>query len=316
MMRLKRRTNLLLGLVFVATAVVLLLRALNLVPDGLFDLITRGWPALLVLLGLSVFLRERVPFGSLIALVVCGLLVGGLASSAYSARSRQERTDYQENVAQPIGDKISLLHVQVVTLDSDVELVRTLSGSSVTGQFIGSTESKLTSEYTEAPDSTATLTISEMHPSQFPMLGAVGRGRLRLELPAGIAMDVAFKGSNGDVSLNLSGLSLERLNVDLQKGTVLVTLPEYKPLGSSPDASLGALAVREGNISVFVPTTVAAHFDLDTGARPQFDPTVYNLLDVGTGRALESRLFDAASVKLRYTIIAPRGEISVAAAGQ
>jgi len=75
------------------------------------------------------------------------------------------------------------------------------------------------------------LTVREVRPNTFPLLSAVGRGQLRLELPADLPLDVNFNGVQGSFSLNMSGLALERLNMDAQNGSVLVTLPEYDPRG-------------------------------------------------------------------------------------
>jgi hypothetical protein len=314
-MRVQRRRNLLWGIVLLGIGIVAVLRAFGALPEGIFDLMVRTWPALLVLVGLSAFLSERIPYGSLVALIVSIGLVGGMAAVSFNNRASEERSDYKETIAQPVGANISLLRLRVQTLGTEVEFGRALSGRNASGQFVGSTESKIKADYTEAGDGTATLSIIESRPNQFPLLRALGRGRLRLELPADLPLDMEFKGADGGASLNLSGLALERLNVDLQKGDVLITLPVYKPLGSPDTATLGALAVRNGNITVYVPTGVAGRFTLERGGgpQPQYDPAVYNFL---VGDILESRLFDTASIKLRYNVAAPRGQITVAAAPQ
>jgi hypothetical protein len=314
-MKVQRRTNLLWGVVFLATAILVLLGALGILPPGIADLVGRAWPVLLVLGGLSIFLRDRLPFGGFIALMICVALVGGVTLAAFSNRATQERSDYQEAIAQAVGSGINLLHVQVITLASDVELVRALDGGQVTGQFVGSTESTVLVNYIEGADNTATLTVTETHPNQFPMLEAMGRGHLTLEFPANVPLDVDFRASDGAVSLNMSGLSVERLNLDLAKGDALVTLPAYKPLGSPADAVLGALAAREGNITVYVPTEVAARFELNrggSGQNPVYDAALYNYL---VGDILEARNFDSADIKLRYQITDPRGLITVTTAG-
>lgn len=314
-MKVQRRTNLLWGIIALALAIVLVLRALNQLPEGIYDLITRAWPALLIIGGLSILLRDRVPVGSLIALVVGVALVSGIAVTAYSSRSSQEQSDYTAEVNQPIGAGISLLRVQVETFATQVEIVRSLQNGSVTGEFVGSSQSLLETSYVENNDSTATLTIKETHPDAFPMLEKMGRGRFRLDLPSGIPLDVSMKGADGTISLNMNGLSLERLNLDLIKGDAAITLPEYKPLGSPEDAPLGALVAREGNITVFVPPTVAARLELNRGGssfQPVYDATVYNYL---VGDILEARNFDSADVKLRYGVTAPRGLITIDTTG-
>src|SRR5262245_48102259 len=135
-MKVQRRTNLLWGLVFLAAAILVLLGALGVLPPSIADLLGRSWPILLVLGGLLIFLRDRVPFGGFVALVVCVALVAGVTVAAFASRVTQERTDYQQAITQDIGQGINLLHVRVVTLASDVELVRALDGGQVSGQFV------------------------------------------------------------------------------------------------------------------------------------------------------------------------------------
>src|SRR5690606_22131625 len=110
-MTIQRRTNPMWGLVVLALAVVLVARALGYVPSGVFDLIVRAWPILLVLAGLSFILRNRIPFGGGIALIVSGMLVVGLATAAYSGRASQQRTDYRQTIDQPLSGDVTLLRL-------------------------------------------------------------------------------------------------------------------------------------------------------------------------------------------------------------
>lgn len=312
-MKSPRMTNLLWGVVVLAVASIPLLRALDAIPNGIFDLILRSWPVLLVLLGLGIFLRDRVKFGSLIALLVSAGLVVGIAVAAFSSRVGQERTDYQAAVNQPVSSTVNLLRVQVDILGTNAEIVRSLSERTISGEFVGSTESLLNTEYVENDDNTASLTITETRPNPFPMLEAVGRGRFTLELPAGVPLDIRFGGQDGQVNLNLGGLALERLNVDVIKGDTSIALPEYQPLASAPDELLGTLVARQGNITLVIPSAVATHFELNRGSsglEPAYDALIYNYL---VGDILEARNFDSAEIKLRYAITAPRGQISIQA---
>ena len=90
-MKTRRQTNLLWGVVLLAATIVLVLRALGQIPDGIYDLISRAWPALLVLAGLAILLRGRVPLGSGVAFVLTALLVGGMAAYSLSTRAEQQR---------------------------------------------------------------------------------------------------------------------------------------------------------------------------------------------------------------------------------
>ncbi len=305
-----RRTNLLWGVLLLAVAMVVLLRALGLIPDGIYDVITRAWPALLVVIGLGIFLRERAPYGSLIALALTGALTAGVAIYAFSVREAQERDDYRASIVQPVDGTLRLLRVQIEALDTDVELVRALQPGGVAGEFVGSAESLVRADYTEDGSGGATLLVSETRPNPFPLLEAIGRGRLRLELPPEIPLDIELVGASGTASLNLSGLAVERLNLDWKHGSALVTLPAYKPLGSPPDAVLGTLAARDGGLTLFVPAAVAARLELTggSGLRPEYDETTYNLLASGV---LETRNYDTFDIKLRYVVNVPRGQVSL-----
>jgi hypothetical protein len=308
-MKTRRQTNFVWGVVSLALALVLVARALNLIPDGIFDLITRAWPLLLVLTGLGIFLRSRIPLGGFIALLLSAALAAGVTVYAFSSRAEQQRSDYQTEFSQPIEGSITLLRVRLQTLATDVELVRSLDDTAISGEFVGSSESTVQVNYIEAGDGTAEFTLSEQQLNQFPMLAAIGRGMLRVELPAEIPMDIEFEGTNGSANINGRDLWLERLNINLRRGDALVTLPAYDPQASPDDATLGAWAVTSGDITVRVPDTIAARLELDrglSGIPPQYDPSLYNLLANGT---LEARNFDAAEIKVRYNITAPGGAI-------
>ncbi|NWF68010.1 MAG: hypothetical protein HXY40_02900 [Chloroflexi bacterium] len=310
-MKVRRQTNVLLGLVVFGVALLLLLRALGVVPDGIYDLLTRAWPALLVLFGLTLFLRARVPLGSLLALLLTGGLVAGVAVYAYSTRAEQQRDDLQQDIAQPLPPGLTLLRVRIETLATDVDIVRAPQGAaSISGRFVGSSESQISVEWLDGGDTTGTFTLRETRPAPFPLLAALGRGTLRLELPAGVALDVEFRGTQGQATLNMDGMALERLNVDLARGDALVTLPNYDPLGTPPNENLGTLAARDGNMTVLLPADISGRFELNragSGIRPDF-PDSYNYLD---GDILEARGIDSAATVIQYTITVPRGLITL-----
>ncbi|MFN8375345.1 MAG: hypothetical protein U0694_21015 [Anaerolineae bacterium] len=310
-MKVRRQTNLLLGFVVLAIAAVYFLRALNVVPDGVYDLLLRAVPALLVLFGLVVILRGRVPMGSLIALILSVALVAGVAYAAFTTRAQQQRDDQQQSFEEPLPEGLTLLRVRISTLATDVDVVLAPEGAArIAGRFVGSTESQVTTEVVDGGDTTATFTLTEARPSPFPMLEAVGRGTLRLELPAGVALDVEFRGEQGRAALNMDGMALERLNVDLVSGSAVVTLPAYDPLGTPPDENLGTLAVRSGDIVIVVPADVGGRFELNrasSGIRPVV-PENYLYLD---GDILEARGIEDAAIVLQYAVTAPAGQITL-----
>lgn len=309
-MEVRQRRNLLFGVIPVVVAGFLLLQAVDYIPSGINDLITRAWPVLLVLLGLSWLLRDRGAIGSLLAVILSAVLVGGVTFAAYSSRATQPRTDQQQPVAQDISGRITLLAVNVEVRDTDIEII-SRDDNRITGEFVGSTSSEIGVEYVEQEDGTAEFRLVEHKPEQFPLLEAVGRGTLRLELPADLATAVAIAADNSSATLNLSDLALERLNLAVQSGDVLVTLPDYSPRSPSAAEQPGTLASNNGDITIFVPPTVSARLELNRGGndtRPQFDAS-YILIDDGADGTLEKRNFLDTDTPLYYEVTAPRGII-------
>lgn len=307
----RRQTNLLWGLVVLALAVFVLARSLGVIPEGMVDLIMRAAPVLLLLAGLSLLLRNRVRFGSLIALVLSLVVVAGVVSSAYSTRATQQSTDNTQPISQALGTNLTLLRLRIQTLATDVDLLGTLT-SEVRGEFVGSSDNRIDINYSELPDNSATLTLTEVRESgDFPMLETMGRGSLHLELPPNVPIDVEYVGQQGSVVLNMGGTALERLNVTAVSGDAVITLPNYSPLLSQPGESLGTITVSSGNLAIFIPTVVGARLELDRGSsgiQPQYDPNQYNYL---VGDILEARNINTASVTSNYTLRVPRGLIRV-----
>lgn len=307
----RRQTNFLWGLVVLALALVVLARALGAIPDGMLDMILRAWPALLLLAGLSILLRNRVPFGSGIALVLSAVVAGVIISSAYSTRATQQSTDSTQAINQTLSPGLTLLRLRIQTLATDVDLLGTLT-SEVSGEFVGSSDNRIDVSYSELADNSATLTLTEVRESgDFPMLETMGRGTLHLELPPNVPLDVEFVGQEGSVVLNMGGTALERLNITSVRGDAVVTLPAYEPLLSTSTESLGTLTVGDGDLAIFIPQAVGARLELDrggSGIQPQYNDALYNYL---VGDVLEARNINTAQVVARYTLRVPRGLIRV-----
>lgn len=288
----------------VGAALLLLLRALGSIPDSFFDLIVRAAPALLVLFGLSVFLRSRVPFGSIVALLVTAGVVALVINSAFATRAAQERTENTVPISEAIPPETTLVRVAVQMLDTTVRVESSTQTGVISGQFVGSTESRIEVTLNTQPDTTADLIVRETRSSQLPMLEAMGRGTLLLQIPANLAVDVSYRGGSGDVTMDMDGLALERLNVNVTRGNVIVTLPEYDPLGSPPEASLGTLSSGSGDLTVIIPESVGGYFELNrggSGQQPDYDALFYNYL---VGDILEARNIESAAIVQRYTLTA------------
>ncbi len=314
-MRVQRRTNGLAGLIVLAGAAYFAALQFNVLPTGLIDLINRGLPVLLVLVGIAFILRDRVPASGLIALVISGVLVGGIAFSAYNSRAGRLSSETQSTINETVSETITLLRVNITTLATDIDLFTGLDqAGGISGQYAGAAANMLETRYAENTDDTADLVLTETLTEGFPGLNDIGRATLSLQVPPNVPVDLQVNGGSGTVTLNLGGLSLERLNVSVGGGDVVVTLPSYDPLFSQPEDSLGEIAVNGGDLTLFVPDAVAGRFDISArSSTPEHDASLYNLLS--GGQVLESRRIDAAELVMRFTLSVPNGRIRLEVLG-
>lgn len=314
-MKVKRRKNLLWGMVAVAVTLALLLRALAVVPDAPYDLVARGWPALLVLAGLSLLLRERIPLGNVTALGLSVALTAGIIMFAYSARSSKASNAQELLISQDIAaDPSLLLTVNITTLDTDVRIASASSPTAgIQGHFIGSTQSEISTEYQIDPvTNTAQFTLVETKPGGLPRLTEMGRGSLVLDLPPNLALAVAFIGSRGTVTLDMTALSLERLNVELQHGDVEIRLPEYQPRSPNATEQPGQLLIYDGDLIVFAPEAIDVRLAFNrqgNATAPQFPSTYIEVRDGIDGMLRRDQ--ETAAIRFGYEVLIPNGLLSL-----
>lgn len=278
------------------------------IPPGLYDLLIRALPAVLVFVGLWVILKNRIPFGGVVALALTVTLVFNVALIAFSARANQPRTDYRVAIRESISPDVNLLRVSVELLAADLNILLAERGT-ISGAFVGSEESLVSVRYVEDGQGGALLELVETQPNTFRNLEKVGRGQLDLSLPPALATDLLATVQDGTATLDLGNIDLERLNLNLQSGSARVVIPEYAAL--SPDVSgNGTLNVTRGDLTLFIPETlgVRVEFPSFSAGDPIVDETIYNVLRDGT---IESRNYDNAPIQVRYVVRVPGGRLTI-----
>lgn len=297
------------ALVLVAIALIVILRALNVFPDGLFDIIVRSAPALLIFWGAFLLLRRRIPFGGIIALAIVGALVVNIVLVAFSSRANQLRDDYSESFVEQVSEDVSLLRVQVDLLSTDVN-VRVSDTNVIESAFVGSAESLVSYEYQDDELGAATFSVEEVQPNEFQLLQDVGRGIFDMELPDDTGIDLLINAQNGTSVLDLGNFQLERFNLNLQRGSAQIVIPAYEPQNTNDDGYIGVINVFDGDITLFVSEEVGLRLEFPTlsGGEPAVDETIYNVL---RDRTIESRNFDNAEVILVYQLRVPNGNVTI-----
>jgi hypothetical protein len=266
---------------------ILLLGALGVFPPGLADLLGRAWPVLLLIVGLTLLL-DSIPrlrrWAPVVAVGLSVLVLIGVVATAYTTRANAERTENTVTFDHPVEESVQRLRVQIIGAFTLAEVSPTVAdvAPAIHAEFTGSTASTITPTYEVGSDGTAVFTFEEGVPAGLPLLETMGRGRMRIELPTGVPIDLDFR-NGGTSSLNLLGLDARQLTAQLVDGDLLLSLP------NTGLENTGTVMVENGNLTVFVPDTLGLQV-ITGGKTPQFAEGEY-LYDPSTG-AYVSRRYD------------------------
>lgn len=307
------RNNPILGLVLLGITGFFLAVALGSIPSGIVDTVNRVLPAILIFLGLSLVLRERVPLGGILALAVSIGLPLVLITVAFSSRVGQVLDDNTVLIEQPLAEDVTQLTLDLSALTSDVEVRTGAEEGVVIAEFTGSTEHNLNQDFAIDDLNFAILVLQETQESSFPSLSAIGRGTIDVQLPPDLPVFLKLSVADGDVTLNLRDLDLESIeSLNIDRGDALITLPAYTALSPSAQDS-GILNILNGNLNLLIPNNLGAELFLNqtTNSRPIFDDLLYLLEDRGSEWRLLSREFDTLPIKTSYIISAPSGTVTV-----
>ncbi len=131
-----------------------------------------------------------------------GLLIA-IVGAAYANRSGQPREDQTVAFTEASDAGVERLRVAIVGLDNAVEISPAVGETrQITAEFVGSADSQVTGVLAPAEDGTLTFTLQETRLADFPpRLEGVGRGRLRVELPASLRSSWVYQ-RGGTTALN------------------------------------------------------------------------------------------------------------------
>lgn len=290
-------TRLIWPLLLAGVAIVWLLGATGALPAVALDLIRRGWPALLVALGLLLLLGRRVRFGSALAVILSAGLAGGVMAYAYNQQRGQYREDYREPVDVAIGPEVTTIHADLSLLQTDVEIrAAPAADRAIRGEFVGSLESQISVDFS-VEGGAGTLTLRETSRNPVPMLERVGRGRLTLSVPSGIVFEaITLSAGQSAAALDLSAASVRKLSVALHSGNIDVRF------GAEPGL-IGDLRTGAGDAVVTIPPNVAAEIALRGEGAVAFDEDQYT-------RRIDNVLVPRAPAQMQITLDAP-GTVTV-----
>lgn len=252
----RRRNNSPLGAVLLILAgAVLLLNVFNVLDWGIWWSILRLWPLLLVGAGLELLLA-RTRLGALVAtILVVALAAGALWLTHDGSMSTGMET---VQIRQPLGDATRA----DVTIDPVVGTLRLKPAAEAANLVDGEIRKGKNEDIEESlsppgSDLTYSLGTGEWSWGAFP--GAWDQSRVwELGLSPGASLALSSDMAVGDASLDLTGLTIEDLNVEMGLGRIKVVLPATGQFSAKLSQGLGVL-------EIVVPAGMAVRIETDTG---------------------------------------------------
>jgi hypothetical protein len=266
-------------------------QALDALPDSVNDLLQRGAPALLVVVGLMMLLGRRLRFGNLVAILLTIALLVGVVGVAYSRQQGVLRADYIAPFETLVQGATTTLNVRLTLRQTEIEIRPAVPGDrTIRGDYTGAFESQIIADY-QVEGTTGTFTLTETPRNSIPALTLVGRGKLTLFLPAGVNIgELMIKSEYGDLTLDSSTNPINALNIDLASGSITAAFADVSGL-------IGDLRTATGAITVTIPPNLVAQIGLRGGGAgdPQYDQNRFTL-DIN--RRLVSRTGEQPQVQL------------------
>ncbi|MCL0082632.1 cell wall-active antibiotics response protein [Dehalococcoidia bacterium] len=239
------------GIILVLLGVVLLLQNFNILPWGLWAMLWRFWPVILIIIGLNIIGRHKPWLSTVLVVVVLGAFLG-VAVWQYQMPPCQEviithsepRGDLREAVVE-VDFQAGHLRLSALPPDSP-NLVEALSrGAGLTADF-------------RREDTVGNLRLNSTWDRR-PPWRRVGAGwtEWKVELTQGIPLILEVNSAAADVALDLRHLEVTRLALELNAGNCKVRMP------SGEGITRMFIEANAANIQITIPEGVAARIEVD-----------------------------------------------------
>lgn len=152
----------------------------------------------------------------------------------------------------------------------------------------------------------ATLTLKRGGAGQpwfrFPWAACNGATEWQIHLNPTISSDITARSDGGNVRLNLAGMAVTRVSADTGGGNMDMVLPD-----NAADLCVAA-KTGAGNVTVHVPSGIAAKIHATTGLGKVFVDSRFSKID---GNTYQSPGYDSAANKVEITVSSGAGNVSV-----
>jgi hypothetical protein len=251
--------------ILVSLGVVFLLTNFAVLPTSIWYVLLRAWPVLLIAIGVDLIIPRRTAWGSLLALVLILAVMAGGAWVSWTTSQTQISVSTQQVTESLDGATRATVSLEPAATSLHVS---PLSGSDrlISGEVRLNAGETLQRNF-DISNGTATLTLRSQGSWFTPALGPRGAG-WDLRLNSGVTLDLTVNMGAGDCTLDLSGMTLDGLNVNTAVGLTTVTLPASGRFSADIEEAIGQIVVN-------IPDGMGARIQMDAGLAGRQVPPGY-----------------------------------------
>jgi len=241
------------GIFLLFLGVVFLLQTLNILPWGLWEILWRFWPVLIIIIGLGILLRRyNVWLVSLLVLAIISACLG-IAIWQYGLSPALGMVSYSE----PLGN-MERAQIEVDFTAGDIHIGSLPPGSPnfvEVASEVRNSDGSMNVDFRQQ-DGVGTLRLSIGRVNR-PFWGGDGI-RWEVNFTRNIPLTLNIKSAVSNTELYLSELKVTELRLDVDAGNCKVMMP------SSTGTTYAYIKSDVANLEVNVPDGVAAKIRLDT----------------------------------------------------
>ena len=253
-----RRPSLIGPLILITIGILFLLANLGYLPLSFWEIASRYWPLVLVLIGLEIIIGRHSIIGGLVILVLWFALIAGvLWLSVTSGGTFVSTAVIADQINQPLGAITrATIDLDIGVATANVTALGTDTADLLKGTFRHAGALQAVKTY-DVVGAEGRLTLRETGPSPWIPFGA-SEARWDLALNPTIPIALRINGGVGRADLDLSALNITSLNVDAGVGTIRIDAPNSGNV-------IMRLNGGVGNLRVTIPQNVAARIRVDKG---------------------------------------------------
>jgi hypothetical protein len=275
-----RRVSLVGPVILIGLGIIFLLNSLGVLAWGVWEVIFRLWPILLIAAGLEIILNRLSIWGSLLALVLTVAIVAG-ALWLLGPDIGTRRIVAGEEVSQALGGAtraevviepgVGSLHVEALPESAEAREVLLPSSALVEG-VVDVGRGRRVNRHFAVAGGTATFTLRSEGEIIGPFFwwGDQPRWELGLAPEVPLELDIGFGVGLADV--DLTDLTVDDLKLSMGIGRTIVTLPDEGRFQAKIEGAIGETVV-------VIPAGLAARVQVDTGLSVSDLPDGYQQRD-------------------------------------